>query len=148
MATKTFRMSFPRRLGNLVVYLLLTLGIPPDRHMYLMSVRGRKSGKVHSTPLTLVERNQQRFLVAPYGEVDWVRNVRVAGEVTLSRGRRSETVKVAELNPTDSAPVLRDYLRQVSIVRPYFEATPDSPLSVFAEEAPRHPVFRVVSTSG
>lgn len=148
MATKTFKMNLPRRLGNLVVSILLTLGIPPNRHMYLMSVRGRKSGKVRSTPLTLVERNQQRFLVAPYGEVDWVRNVRAREEVTLSRGRYSETVKVIELSPMDSAPVLKDYLRQVSIVRPYFEATPDSSLSVFADEAPRHPVFRIIAPSG
>jgi len=110
---------------------------------YLLSVAGRRSGKIHTTPVTLVEQGGQRWLVAPYGEVNWVRNARAAGRVTLRRGRQSETVTIVELGPQESAPVLKEYLKQVPIVQPYFDATPDSPLEAFVAEAARHPVFRI-----
>lgn len=118
------------------------LGIAP-KNMYLMSVRGRSSGKLRSTPLTLVE-GEERWLVAPYGEVNWVRNARAAGQVTLSRGRQLETVKIEEISPEESSRALKDYVNRVSIVRPYFDATPEWPVQEFAAEAPRHPVSRVV----
>jgi hypothetical protein len=83
--------------------------------------------------------------VAPYGEVSWVRNARAAGVVGLSRAGRSETVRAVELSPEEAAPVLRDYLRQVPIVRPFFEATPAAPVEAFVRESARHPVFRLVA---
>ncbi len=82
--------------------------------------------------------------MAPYGAVGWVRNARVAGRVTLTRGRRSETVRIAELGPAEAAPILRRYVAQVPIVRPYFDVGPEAPAEAFAAEAPGHPVFRVV----
>jgi len=82
--------------------------------------------------------------VAPYGAVGWVRNARAAGRVTLSRGSRSEVVRVAELGPEESAPVLKRYVTEVPITRPFFDVTPDSPLDAFRAEAPRHPVFRIL----
>jgi hypothetical protein len=87
----------------------------------------------------------ERWLVAPYGEVSWVLNARAAGQATLSRGRHREEIKVSEVGPKESAPVLREYLRQVSVVRPFFDVTPDSPLEPFVAEAGRHPVFRIES---
>ena len=84
-----------------------------------------------------------RWLVAPYGVVNWVRNARASGEVTLRRGRRSETVKVTEVEPDAAVPVLRTYLKQVPITRPYFDVRPESPDEAFAQEFPRHPVFRI-----
>ena len=53
---------------------------------YLLQVRGRKSGKIYSTPIDLLERGGKRFLVAPRGRTQWVRNAEVAGEVTLKKG--------------------------------------------------------------
>ena len=53
---------------------------------YLLQVRGRKSGKVYSTPIDLLEKNGKRFLVAPRGRAQWVRNAEAAGEVTLKKG--------------------------------------------------------------
>jgi hypothetical protein len=76
-----------------------------------------------------------------------VRNARAAGQVTLSRGRRSETVAMVELEPAEAAPVLKQYVTEVPITRPFFEARPDSPLEAFASEAPRHPVFRIYGVS-
>jgi hypothetical protein len=70
-----------------------------------------------------------------------VRNVRAARRVTLRRGRRSETLTATPLPPENSADVLRRYIREVPITRPYFDVRPDSPREAFVAEAPRHPVF-------
>jgi deazaflavin-dependent oxidoreductase (nitroreductase family) len=120
----------------------LRLGVSPP-NTYLLSVRGRKTGMIYSTPVTLVERDGQRWLVAPYGEVSWVKNARAAGEVTLSRGAKSETVRLVELSPDEAAPVLKQYLTRIAVVRPYFDVTPRSELREFVGEASRHPVFRI-----
>ena len=71
--------------------------------MYLFTVRGRKSELPRTVVLAIMERNGKRYVGSPYGIVDWVRNLRAAGEAILTRGRRSETVKVIEL-PKDEAP--------------------------------------------
>jgi hypothetical protein len=86
----------------------------------------------------------RRWLVAAYGVTNWVRNARAAGEVTLSRGCRSETIDVAEQGIAESVPVLRKYLREVPTTRPYFDATPDSTDEVLGAEVARHPVFEVL----
>jgi len=65
--------------------------------------------------------------------------------VELSRGRRSESVRVKELAPEAAAPILKAYVQRVPITRPYFDVTPDATLAAFAAEAPKHPVFQVVS---
>ena len=139
--TKAYRLGLARRLVNSLVKGLLRLGLAGG-HTYLLTVSGRRSGRTYSTPVILVE-NGERWLVAPYGEVNWVRNVRAAGRTTLSRGRHRDQVKISEVGPQESAPVLREYLRQVRTVRPFFDASHDSPLEAFAAEADRHPVFRI-----
>lgn len=136
----TYRLSPGRRAANRLVRLLLKLGLMPGP-TYLLTVPGRRTGRPLSTPVTLVEEGDGRWLVAPYGDVAWVRNARAAGQVTLSRGRRAETVPIRELSAADAAPVLQRYVTRVPITRPYFDATPDSPLAAFEAEAPRHPVF-------
>lgn len=139
---RPFRRSVLRRLLDALVRACLTIGIGP-RRTYLMTVRGRTTGRPRTTPVTLVESPRGRWLVAPYGEVGWVRNVRAAGRVTLRRGRRAETVDVIEVGTAESAPVLKQYAREVPITRPYFEARPDDPVDAFRREAARHPVFRL-----
>jgi deazaflavin-dependent oxidoreductase (nitroreductase family) len=138
---QTYRLTRPRRLLNVVIRRLARLGLG-GRHTYLLTVRGRKTGRSRSTPVTLVE-NGGRWLVAPYGEVGWVRNARVSGSVTLQRGRRSETVHIEQVGPAEAAPVLREYIRHVAVTRPFFDAGVDSPLEAFEAEASRHPVFRI-----
>jgi hypothetical protein len=71
---------------------------------------GRRTGTWYSTLVTLVESGGQRWLMAPDGEVSGRRNARAAGQVTLSRGRRSKTVATVELGPAESAPVLKHYV--------------------------------------
>jgi hypothetical protein len=73
--------------------------------------------------------------------VAWLRNARTAGQVTLSRGGQSETVKLIEQGPEASAHILKKYITLEGIVRPYFDVQPDSPIEAFVAEAPRHLMF-------
>lgn len=138
----TYRLTPSRRAANRVVRLLLKLGLMPGP-TYMLTVPGRRTGRPLSTPVTLVEDGGNRWLVSPYGDVAWVCNARAAGQVTLTRGRRTETVPIRELSPGDAAPVLQRYVARVPITRPYFDVTPTSPLAAFEAEAPRHPVFHL-----
>jgi deazaflavin-dependent oxidoreductase (nitroreductase family) len=143
----TYRLTPSRRAANRLVRILLKLGLMPGP-TYLLTVPGRRTGRPLSTPVTLVEEGEARWLVAPYGDVAWVRSARATGQVTLSRGSRSETVQIRELGATDAAPVLQRYVTRVPITRPYFDAKPDSPLAAFITEAPRHPVFELGGGAG
>lgn len=136
-----YRLTPIRRLANWAIRPLIRLGVA-GAHTYLLTVRGRRTGREFSTPVRLVE-DGARWLVAPYGEVGWVRNARAVREVVLTRAGHSETVKIEEVHAAEAAPVLRRYLEKVAIVRPYFDVTPDAPLEAFEAEAPRHPVFRI-----
>jgi deazaflavin-dependent oxidoreductase (nitroreductase family) len=137
-----YRLTPGRRAANRLVRFLLKLGLMPGP-TYLLRVPGRRTGRLLSTPVTLVEDGGRRWLVAPYGDVAWVRSARAAGRVTLSRGARSEMLSVRELPAAEAAPVLQRYITRVPITRPYFDARPDSPLAAFVAEAPRHPAFEL-----
>ena len=137
-----YQRGLARRAGNALVRILLRLGFGPAR-TYLLTVTGRRSGAPRSTPVTLVEEDGRRWLVAPYGEVAWVRNVRAAGKATLSRGGHTDEIAVREVGAEEAAPVLKLYVTRVPIVRPYFDVRPESDLAAFRAEAPRHPVFAI-----
>ena len=124
----------------------------PDSHpvrpgsalSHILTVQGRKTRRRYSTPVDVLERDGQRWLVAPYGPVSWVANARAAGEVTLSRGGRSQQFEVEEAPSTAAVPVLRNYITEIRVTRPYFDAGPSSTDEEIAAELPRHPVFRLV----
>ena len=122
-----FEQTRLRRLGNSLIGPLARLGLA-GRRTHVLTVLGRKTGRPRSTPVQLIFLDGQRWLVAPYGEGDWVKNARAAGAVELTRARRTERVLVDEVGPEEAAPVLREYLRHTPIVKPYFDATADSPL--------------------
>jgi len=139
---KTFQVNFATRMRDSLLMTLQRAGVRIGT-MSLLTVRGRKSGQPHTVPVILVEQDGHRFLVAPYGVVQWVRNLRAAGKATLTRGRLSEAISVTELPAGEAAPILKQYLLNVATVRPYFDVTRDSPLEAFELEASRHPVFRI-----
>jgi deazaflavin-dependent oxidoreductase (nitroreductase family) len=143
---RTYRINAVERAINALFRLLTRVGLGA-KYRHILTVRGRKSGKLYSTPVDVMESGGRRFLVAPYGVVNWVRNARAAGEVSLSRGGRTERVRVSELSPEDSAPVLRQYISEVRVTRPYFDVTLDSTDQAFAAEAARHPVFEIQASS-
>src|SRR5882757_1761031 len=131
---------------NPVVASLLRIGLPMGP-MILLTVRGRRTGLARTTPVGLFANDGRQYLFSTFGEVEWVRNVRVAGEVVLSRGRRRETFAAAELAPEDAAPVLRDaiapYLATPGafVLRRHFDVPAKPSLADFTREARRHPVF-------
>jgi deazaflavin-dependent oxidoreductase (nitroreductase family) len=139
---RTYRLGVLRRLINVAATAGLRVGLAP-RGSYLLTTTGRRTGRRRTTPVALVEGDDGRFLVAPYGAVGWVHNARASGDVTLARARRSSTQAVTEVDPKEAAPVLQRYYRAVPVTRPYFDAAADSSLADFAAEAPRHPVFRL-----
>lgn len=111
----------------------------------ILAVRGRKSGEWRTTPVNLMTVDGVRYLVAPRGHTQWVRNIRAAGGGELRIGRRVEAISVVELADADKPPVLRYYLRKWGWeVGRFFEgltedATDDELLAV----APGFPVFRI-----
>ncbi|PZF86223.1 nitroreductase family deazaflavin-dependent oxidoreductase [Jiangella anatolica] len=139
---KTYRTTLARRLGNALFAPALRAGLV--RPYALLTVRGRTSGRPRSTPVRVMTHDGQRYLVAPYGAVGWVLNVRAAGKVTLRRGRWRAVYSVVECGPDEAGPVLRAYARAEPITRPYFDARASDPPAAFAAEAGRHPVFRLV----
>lgn len=142
---KTHHVNVADRVEMVLLTALLRAGVKMGTTS-LLTVRGRKSGQPHTVPVVLVEQDGQRWLVAPYGVVQWVRNIRAAGTATLTRGRCSETISVTELPAQEAAPVLKQYLSHVSEgVRSYFDARKDSPIEAFEREAPRHPVFQIAA---
>lgn len=139
---KRYQVNGATRFANRLMAILIRRGLLPG-NMVLLNVRGRKSGNIISTAIIPVQVGSQRYVVAPYGEVNWVRNVRAAGQLTLQQGKHEESFKIAELAPYDAAPILKTYLADSRMVRPYFDSKPDAPLTSFEAEASNHPVFRL-----
>jgi deazaflavin-dependent oxidoreductase (nitroreductase family) len=80
---------------NVLFQTMTRLG-PGASYRNILMVRGRKTGRLHSTPVDIIQVSEQRWLVAGYGPAGWVRNARAAGEVTLSRGRHSRRFEIEE----------------------------------------------------
>lgn len=85
---------------------LLRLGLPMGDNA-LLTVRGRTSGKPRTLPVTILEAGGRRYIFAAFGEVNWVHNLRAAGQATLKQGRRTTTITAVELTPEDAAPILQ-----------------------------------------
>ncbi len=156
---KQYRVNAFARINNIMISSLLRLGIKVWSFS-LLTVRGRKSGKPIVTPIAVFVQDQKRYLVAPYGVVNWVRNLRAArGEATLTRRRHSERIHAIELEPEAAAPICRAALRsgppgipavifrmyRSLWVLPYLNVTEHSSLEEFEREVLTHPVFLVQS---
>ena len=146
-ARRPYRKSYWRRALNAVVRPLARLGLTGPR-THLLTVPGRKTGRLWSTPVSIVEEGGERWLVAPYGERSWVKNARVAGWVRLRRGRVDERLAVEELSAEDAVPVLKRYYELARVTRPFFDASLSSSDEEWRAEAPRHPVFRTRPQKG
>jgi deazaflavin-dependent oxidoreductase (nitroreductase family) len=146
--TKTFQMTRVMRIGTAMLKAMLRAGVPMGP-LVLLAVRGRKSGTAYTTPVALVKQNGTCWLVAAFGEVNWVHNLRAAGEAQLIHGYHLEPFGVVELGVTEAAPILQQFLKdfhRVPFIPPYFNVTQKSPLTDFEREALHHPVFRIIST--
>jgi deazaflavin-dependent oxidoreductase (nitroreductase family) len=105
---------------NSVITRLARVGVPLGPNA-LLSVRGRKSGQARTTPVAVVAVGGRRWVQSPFGEVNWVRNLRAAGEGTLILGRRQEPVRAIALSTDEAAAffgeVLGPYLRRSVVTR-------------------------------
>jgi deazaflavin-dependent oxidoreductase (nitroreductase family) len=137
---------FTRNVFNPIVAGLTRLGISVWGSRVL-EVRGRKTGKPRRTPVNLLTLDGTRYLVAPRGHTQWVRNLRVAGEGTLLLGRRRERFFGSEIADEDKEPILRAYLRRWKWeVGQFFGGVDaDSSIDELRRIAPDHPIFRVES---
>ena len=111
----------------------------------VLAVRGRKSGEWRTTPVNPLTLDGERYLIAPRGSTQWVRNMRVAGGGELRRGRKVETFTATELPVEDRPRVLRAYLKKWKFeVGVFFQGVgPDAADDKLLAIAPDHPVFRI-----
>lgn len=138
----TYRLSPFRRAVNWLIRTGLRFGIG-EKNTRMLTVIGRKSGKPMSTPVTLVIEGTQEWIVAPYGERQWVKNLRAGGGASLSRGRRTRAITAREVSAEEAVPVMRAYVRRVGVTRSYWEVGPDASDEEFLAIAPKHPVFAI-----
>jgi deazaflavin-dependent oxidoreductase (nitroreductase family) len=131
-----------RHVGNPLVELLTRLGVSVKGSRQL-AVRGRRSGEWRTNPVNLLDHAGQRYLVAPRGETDWVRNLRVAGRGELRLGKHVEPFTATELDDDAKPDVLRAYLRKWRWeTGVFFEGVSrDASDDELRAAAPRHPVF-------
>lgn len=147
------------RVNNAIISSFLRLGVKIGSFT-LLTVRGRKSGKLIETPLAIFDQEGKRYLIATYGLVNWVRNLRAAGgEATITCGRHIEKIHAVELPPKTAAPIFREALRsgppgipavlvrmyRSFFVLPYLNITTNSSLEEFEHEVLTHPVFLLQS---
>jgi deazaflavin-dependent oxidoreductase (nitroreductase family) len=111
----------------------------------VLEVRGRKSGEWRRTPVNPLEFEGQRYIVAPRGETQWVRNLRASSEGRLRKGRRAEEFTAIELADEEKLPLLRAYLKKWAWeVGAFFQGVgADAPDEDLRQIAPLHPIFRI-----
>jgi deazaflavin-dependent oxidoreductase (nitroreductase family) len=133
---------FTRHVFNGVVAVATRLGLSVWGSRVL-EVRGRTSGEWRSTPVNLLTLDGRRYLVAPRGVTQWVRNLRVAGGGRLRLGRRVEPFRATEVTDADKVDILRAYLRRWKAeVGVFFGGVgADSTDDEIRAIAPNHPVF-------
>ena len=136
--------SFAEKIFNRAFGFLVGLGLGFP-YNYLLQVRGRKSGKVYSTPIDLLERNGRRYLVAPRGLTQWVRNAEAAGEVTLKKGARRLTFRLRPLSDGEKPEILKAYLDTFRReVQRYFPIPAGSPPEAFVPLTASYPAFELL----
>jgi deazaflavin-dependent oxidoreductase (nitroreductase family) len=134
---------------NPVIRRLVGAGMPFGPNV-LLTVRGRTSGVPRTFPVAVVEVHGRRFVQSPFGEVNWVRNLRAAGQAVVSKGRRQETVDAVEITPEEGGPILREalapYVRSrvlAKVLERFFDLRSTSTPEDYVAEARRHPMFEL-----
>ena len=132
------------KIFNRIFGFLVGLGVGFS-HNYLLEVRGRKSGKLYSTPVDLLEQNGKRYLVAPRGRTQWVRNAEAAGEVALRKGSSRTRFRLRPIPDAEKPQILKAYLDNFRReVQTYFPVPAGSPAEAFAELTSSYPAFELL----
>ena len=150
----TTEIARPRGVPSIVPVLnplmrrLLQVGMPMGPNV-LLTVRGRTSGRPRTFPVALMESGGRQYVFATFGEVNWVRNLRAAGEAVLRRGRHERPVAAIELTPDEAVPVMRSafgrYLASPAapLLRRWYDLEVNSSRDDYLREAQRHAVFEL-----
>jgi deazaflavin-dependent oxidoreductase (nitroreductase family) len=150
--SKSHNVPFYVPLMNPLIKSLLHLGVPAGP-MTLLTVRGRKTGRSHTTPVGLFKLEDRRYIFDTFGNADWVRNLRVAREAVIGRGWSRKHVTALELSLDKASLVLREILApyvtsriRSSFLRMGYSLTKDSTMDDYAREARRHSGFELRDT--
>ena len=137
------------RAFNTLIGLLTSLGVSVYGARVL-AVRGRKTGEWRTVPVNVLSHAGERYLVAPRGETEWVRNIRVSGSAELRLGPRREVIHVIELPDVEKPTILRAYVQKwwFEVGRFFEGVTRDASLDELRRIAPGFPVFRLTSQEG
>ena len=139
--------NYPKWLkpANKILMVFLRLGVPIGTQR-ILTIPGRKTGKLYSTPVALLTVAGTRY-ICTLGESNWVKNARASNVGTITRGRTEERIGLVELPVEERAPILREFPRQVRGGVQFFESMlgiPNDPEAI-AAAAPQCPVFRITS---
>ncbi len=134
---------------NPLVNRLLRLGFPMGPNV-LISIRGRTSGQLRTFPVAILEADGRQYLFSPFGEVNWVHNLRAAREAVVQRGRLRQTVDAVEISPDEAAPYLEVGLKPVltapifgSMIAGWYGIDRTSTRADYLAAAGRHPAFEL-----
>ena len=141
-STKVYRPSPARRAVD-HAYAVLTRHRLGASYRHLLTVTGRSSGLPRTTPVDVMNLDDTLWLVAPYGEVNWVKNLRGTGIAELRRGRGVHTYDANEVGSELAAPVIGQYIAQVPVTQSYWAVSADATDDELRNEARGHPVFRL-----
>jgi deazaflavin-dependent oxidoreductase (nitroreductase family) len=138
------------RVLNPLIRRLLRIGMRMGPNV-LLTVRGRNSGEPHTFPVGLFEVDGRRFVMGSFGETNWVRNLRVAGEATVRTAGSYERLRASELAPRDAAPIMRKALARflarpmtAPMLRSWYGVDAASSDADYLEQARRHPLFELL----
>ena len=148
-----------RAIGPLV-RLVVRRGLPAGPNV-LLTVRGRVSGRPHSTPVAMWQLGKRHFVQASFGQAGWVRNLRASGQAIVRRGGWSEPVRARELSPEEAGLLMHDALagfRRLRLLRILLGPTVRPPVAIlhryrfrvddaleeYVGEARRHPLFELL----
>lgn len=114
-------------------------------HNYLLEVRGRKSGRIYSTPVNLLEIGEKQYIVAPRGYTQWVRNIEASGEASLVKRGRRQAFRFQPVPDEAKSEILKAYLDRFKLtVQRYFPIPAGSSVEAFQLLAARYPVFEII----
>jgi deazaflavin-dependent oxidoreductase (nitroreductase family) len=131
-----------RRTINRVYTALTRLGLGAT-YRHLLTVTGRRTGLARTTPVDVMSLHGTCYLVAPYGEVSWVHNVRACGTIELSRRGHTCRYLAREVGPGEAVPVIRRYIARVPVTRAWWSVRAGATDADLGIEAATHPVFRL-----
>lgn len=138
--TKVYRVGAGQRAAN-AIFRRLAMSGRGAPYLHVLTVTGRTSGRERSVPVDVMDVDGRHYLVAPYGPVNWVRNLRASATATLRRGAEVHTYDAIEMQPEQTVAVIRQYVRSVPVTKSYWNVNEDSTDDEVVTDAHDHPVF-------